>query len=74
MWVNTGTASGSVIQRLRRFSNNTNAQVDPLPRAISIGYYSKSAPLGLMIAAGVLAWRPSLYFPDKDVKDGVSPG
>jgi|GEM_PF-300693 len=54
VWVNTGTASGSVIERLQRFSNNTNAQVDPVPRAISIKYYSESAPLGLMIAAGVL--------------------
>jgi hypothetical protein len=54
VWVNQGTATGSITERLQIFSNNTISQVNQAPRAISIKYYSESAPLGLMAAGGVL--------------------
>jgi hypothetical protein len=54
VWVNPGTVNGSILERLQRFSNNTDSQVNQVPRAISVKYYSESAPLGLMVAAGVL--------------------
>ena len=54
VWVNSGTASGGILEALQIFSNNTNSRANPVPRAISIKYYSESAPMGLMTATGIL--------------------
>lgn len=54
VWVSPGTTSSGILERLQSFSNNTDSQVEQIPRAISVKYYSESAPRGLLIAALVL--------------------
>ncbi|MCQ6962503.1 hypothetical protein [Methanolobus chelungpuianus] len=54
VWISPGTASGGILERLQSFSNNTDSQVEQIPRAISVKYYSESAPRGLLIATLVL--------------------
>lgn len=54
VWISPGTSSSGILERLQSFSNNTDSQVEQIPRAISVKYYSESAPRGLLIATLVL--------------------
>ncbi|TGC11122.1 hypothetical protein CUN85_02985 [Methanolobus halotolerans] len=62
VWYNEVTHTGSILESVQRFSGDNNSQAEPAPKAISVKYYSQSAPQGLLIAAGILGLAALLVF------------
>ncbi|MBN2111090.1 MAG: hypothetical protein JW705_08420 [Methanosarcinaceae archaeon] len=54
VWTNELVYTSSILESLQELSGENNSQLREVPRAISVKYYSESAPRGLIIAAGVL--------------------
>lgn len=62
VWNNEVAYTSSILESVQKFSRENSSQVEPIPKAISVKYYSKSAPQGLIIAVGILGLAALFVF------------
>ncbi|MDW7733012.1 MAG: DUF5803 family protein [Methanolobus sp.] len=62
VWNNEVSYTSSILQSVQKFSRENSTQLEPIPKAISVKYYSKSAPRGLIIAVGILGLAALFVF------------
>ena len=62
VWNNEVAQTSSILESVQKFSGENNSQIEPVPKAISVKYYSQSAPQGLIIAVAILGLAALIVF------------
>ncbi len=62
VWINEVMSTSGILESLQSFSGENESEIEPVPRAISVKYYSESAPQGLIIAVGILGLAALIVF------------